>query len=403
MPAMNPHATATSFEAGAFPPGPGAVRVAGRLSLDDRRVRFESEAVTFELPLEGLSVRLGGAGDRLIFFEHPEFAGASVFTADRAVLEHPAFLRHPTLGEARGRIRSARLLSRGILLAVLLVVAAALAGLWLAKDSMVETVAGKVPAAWEQKLGEAAFVQFSLGHTFLADEEVMRQLDRLAAPLLAVVPQDRYPFTLHLVEDPSLNAFALPGGKVMLHSGLLLAADSPEEVLGVLAHELAHVTRQHGVRGMVSSLGLYAVVTFFVGDVSGIAAILVNNAPFLLSQKFSRDHEREADEQGFRYLEAAGLNPRGLITFFDKVRAEEETLKAKMPGGQALDALGFLSTHPATTERQARLERLIAGSGRREGFRSVELDFAAFQQLLRSRLSRPDSATRLPDPPASTP
>ncbi len=262
---------------------------------------------------------------------------------------------------------------------------------------------GEMPAAWEQKLGEAAFVQFSLGHKFLADEEVMRQLDRLAAPLLAVVPQDRYPFTLHLVEDPSLNAFALPGGKVMLHSGLLLAADSPEEVLGVLAHELAHVTRQHGVRGMVSSLGLYAVVTFFVGDVSGIAAILVNNAPFLLSQKFSRDHEREADEQGFRYLTAAGLNPRGLITFFDKVRAEEEALKAKVPGGQALDALGFLSTHPATTERQARLERLIAEAGRREEFKPVELDFAAFQQLLRSRLSRPDSTTDSPVQPQSPP
>lgn len=395
--------SAASFEAGAFHPDHGTRRVAGRLSLDGGLVRFESEALRFTLPLEGLSVRLGGASDRLIFFEHPEVSGVSVFTSDRAVLEHPAFAQNPALGQARGRIRQTQWLSRGVLMAVMVALVAALAGLWLAKDSMVESVARKVPAAWEEKLGEAAFVQFSLGHKFVADEEVKRQLDRLAAPLLAVVPQDRYPFTLHLVEDPSLNAFALPGGKVMLHSGLLLAADTPEEVLGVLAHELAHVTRQHGVRGIVGNLGLYAVVTFLVGDVSGIAAILVNNAPFLLSQKFSRDHEREADDQGFRYLTAAGLNPRGLITFFDKVRAEEEALKAKVPGGQALDALGFLSTHPATTERQARLERLITEAGRREGFKAVELDFAAFQRLLRSKLSTPASATNSPVQPQSQP
>jgi len=395
--------SATAFEAGAFHPDHGTQRVAGRLSLDGGLVRFESETLRFTLPLEGLSVRLGGASDRLIFFEHSDVSGVSVFTSDRTVLEHPAFAQNPALGLARGRIRQTQWIARGVLFAVLLALLATLAGLWLTKDSMVETVAGKVPAAWEEKLGEAAFVQFSLGQKFLTDEEVKRQLDRLAAPLLAVVPQDRYPFTLHLVEDPSLNAFALPGGKVMLHSGLLLAADTPEEVLGVLAHELAHVTRQHGVRGIVSNLGLYAVVTFFVGDVSGIAAILVNNAPFLLSQKFSRDHEREADEQGFRYLTAAGLNPRGLITFFDKVRQEEETLKAKLPGGQALDALGFLSTHPATTERQDRLERLIAESGPPAGFKSVELDFAAFQRLLRSKLSTPASATNSPAQPQSQP
>lgn len=395
--------SATAFEAGAFHPDHGTRRVAGRLILDGGLVRFESEALRFTLPLDGLSVRLGGASDRLIFFEHPNHSGVSVFTSDRTVLEHPAFAQNPALGLAQGQIRQKQWIARGMLFAVLLTLLATLAGLWLAKDSMVESVAGKVPAAWEEKLGEAAFVQFSLGQKFLTDEEVKRQLYRLAAPLLAVVPQDRYPFTLHLVEDPSLNAFALPGGKVMLHSGLLLAADTPEEVLGVLAHELAHVTRQHGVRGIVSNLGLYAVATLFVGDVSGIAAVLVNNAPFLLSQKVFRDHERDADEQGFRYLTAAGLNPRGLITFFDKVRQEEETLKAKVPGSQALDALGFLSTHPATTERQARLERLIAESGPREGFKSVELDFSAFQQLLRTRLSRPDSATNSPAQPKSQP
>ena len=171
---------------------------------------------------------------------------------------------------------------------------------------------------------------------------------------------------------------------------LNLTADSPEEVLGVLAHELSHVTEQHGMRGIVQGLGLYAIVSTFFGDVSGLAAILVNNAPFLLSQKFSRDHEREADEQGFRYLEAAKLNPRGMISFFEKMRREEEKLRDKLPGGEALDALSFLSTHPATTERTERLEKLLEKSPRKDGFTAVDLNFKEFQQALRSKLSQPE-------------
>jgi predicted Zn-dependent protease len=397
MPELSP---ASSFAAGAFHPSQGTRRVAGTLRLEGGSAHFAGETLTFSLPLDGVSVRLGGASDRLIFFEHASAPGVSVFTSDRAVLEHPAFAQNPLLGQARGQIRRRHFAARSLVLAVSVALVLALAGLWLAKDSMVEKIAGQVPAAWEQKLGEAAFVHFSLGKKFITEPAVTGSLEQLAAPLLKAVPHDRYAFTLHLVEDASLNAFALPGGKVVLHTGLLLAADSPEEVLGVLAHELAHVTRQHGVRGIVQGLGLYATVSLFIGDVSGVAAILVNNAPFLLTQKFSRDHEREADEVGFRSLEAAGIDPRGMISFFEKLRQEEAKLKAQVPGGAALDALGFLSTHPATAERAQHLEALLAASPRQDGFSRAAVDFKAFQQAVRAQLSQPDSAptnSALPD------
>ncbi|NDF00004.1 MAG: hypothetical protein EB034_17270, partial [Verrucomicrobia bacterium] len=121
------------------------------------------------------------------------------------------------------------------------------------------------------------------------------------------VPQDRYPFKLHIIEDASLNAFALPGGNVAIHSGLLLTADSPEEVLGVLGHELSHVTKQHGLRGIVQSLGLYAVVTTFFGDVSGLAAILVNNAPFPRRVNAARARENRSSPHPLHF--ASCLRP----------------------------------------------------------------------------------------------
>lgn len=389
-----------SFEGGAFHPDHGTRRVAGTLHIEPDGVRFQTEEGMFQLPLEGLDVNVGGAGDRLVFFAHPNFPKVSVFTSDQAVLNHPAFANNRALGRARDRIRRRKLVGRCVTFGILALIVAALAGVWLAKDPMVKAVASQVPAEWEQKLGDTAFAQVSLGSKLVTDEAVKKQLEQLAAPLLAVVPQDRYKFKLHIVEDASLNAFALPGGNVTIHSGLLLTADSPEEVLGVLGHELSHVTKQHGMRGIVQGLGLYGIVSLFFGDVSGLAAILVNNAPFLLSQKFSRDFEREADEQGFRYLEAAKLDPRGMITFFEKMRREEEKLREQLPGGEALDALNFLSTHPATPERTAHLEKLLAKSPRKDGFTKVDLDFKGFQTALRAKLSQPEKAKKPEKPDA---
>ncbi len=389
-----------TFDAGAFHPDHGTRRVSGTLRIDGGMVSFESDQGFFAFPLDTVQVNLGGASDRLIFFAHANFPKASIFTSDQAVLAHPAFAQNPTLTRARDRIRRRKLVSRCVTFSILTLIVAALAGVWLAKDPMVKAVAGQVPAEWEKKLGDTAFAQVTLTSKLVSDDAVKKQLEQLAAPLLAAIPQDRYKFKLHIIEDASFNAFALPGGNVALHTGLLLAADTPEEVLGVLAHELSHVTKQHGMRGIVQGLGLYGIVSLFFGDVSGLAAILVNNAPFLLSQKFSRDHEREADEQGFRYLEAAKLNPRGMITFFEKMRREEEKLREKIPGGEVLDALSFLSTHPATTERTERLEKLLGKSPRKDGFTAVDLNFKEFQTALRAKLSQPEKQKKAEKPDA---
>jgi len=389
-----------AFEAGAFHPDHGSRRVSGTLRIDGGMVGFQGEAGFFAFPLDTVQVSLGGASDRLVFFAHENFPKVSIFTADQRILNHAAFAQNPTLTRARERIRRRKFLSRCLTLSLLGLIIAVLAGVWLAKKPMVMAIARQIPPEWETKLGETAFAQIRLRSKLITDDSIKKQLDRLAAPLLAVVPQDRYQFKLHLIEDASLNAFALPGGNVALHTGLLLAAETPEEVLGVLGHEIAHVTRQHGMRALVEGLGLYAIVTTFFGDVTGLAAILVNNAPFLLTQKFSRDHEREADEQGFRYLEAAKLNPRGLITFFEKMRREEEKLKEQLPGGEALDTLSFLNTHPATVERMAQLEKLLTASARTNGFTTVDLDFKAFQAALRTKLSQPENQKKAEQPEA---
>ena len=150
-----------------------------------------------------------------------------------------------------------------------------------------------------------------------------------------------------------------------------------------MAHEMAHVELQHSMRNLVEMVGLYGIISAVLGDVSGIAAILVNNAPYLMQMKFSRDHEREADAMGFQYLMKANIDPRGMVAFFEKIQKEQDESGTPDMDG----ALSMLSTHPATKERIANLNALIengAGSG---PYRIIDLDFEAFQEKLKALLN----------------
>ncbi len=99
----------------------------------------------------------------------------------------------------------------------------------------------------------------------------------------------RYQYKFHVALDKSVNAFAMPGGFVVVHTGLIQLAESPEELAGVLAHEIQHVEQRHSLRAMAQSLGLYAVLSLLVGDTSGLASL----GGDLLKLKFSRNHETE--------------------------------------------------------------------------------------------------------------
>ena len=176
-------------------------------------------------------------------------------------------------------------------------------------------------------------------------------VSNITARLLPVVKDSGYEFKFHIMDDTNVNAFAIPGGHVVILTGLLEAADSGEEVAGVLAHEMAHVTRRHSLRNIVKSAGLLIILQAALGDTSGLLGLATEASRFLLQQKFSRDFEREADETGWTYLVQAQVDPRGMTRFFEKLRdlmAESDT--AAMEG-----ALALANTHPTSQERIDRL------------------------------------------------
>ena len=203
-----------------------------------------------------------------------------------------------------------------------------------------------VPVAWEERMGAAVVSQLALPSKRCRDAAGQRVLDALLARLTAAEPSP-YSFRIAVVDDPAMNAFAAPGGHVVVLRGLLERARTPDELAGVLAHEVQHVLRRHGTRTLLERASTGILVGALFGDVSGFAAVAAETASALT---YSRQHEDEADVEGVRLLAAAGIDPRGLIAFFEHAMAEE----ARLP-----KAVRYVSTHPHPDDRLARLRSLV--------------------------------------------
>lgn len=183
-----------------------------------------------------------------------------------------------------------------------------------------------------------------------------------------------YPLIVHVADHEMVNAFAAPGGHVVIMNGLILKAETPEEVAGVLAHEIGHVKHRHAEQNLVNAFGMQFLIGALIGGNVGETAHL------LLRLSHSRDAEREADEEGIHLLEHAGLATGGFAAFFERFQKEaeerEEMLAAarKESGREEddedglFDSLGsiltgagtLLSTHPPSEER---IERAHASAG----------------------------------------
>lgn len=345
----------TQFEARAVHPETGAGEITGRVRFRQSSVRFESDDFKVELPLDSLVLEWDPAklseGVRLA---HPEMPGCRLHLESEA-LEQPVFTRRSNLRrqietvlrrrDARRRVRMCGWFVAGF--AAFVVVG------WLVSRLAVEFIVQRVPVSYEVKLGEDAFAE--AGEMWRIDDRDTNQLARmngLRDRFLAALPKDDYDIRMHVVQDGTANAFALPGGRIMVTTGLLTLTQDDEEIAAILAHELAHVRHRHSLRQIVSAGGPALLMRVITGDSEGLLGALSVSFEFLLGQRFSRDLEREADESGWHYLVAADMDPRAMLRMMKKFQ-EEEAREGAMP-----DHLQPMNSHPATQERIERLERM---------------------------------------------
>jgi predicted Zn-dependent protease len=206
---------------------------------------------------------------------------------------------------------------------------------------------------------------------------------KLLEPLTTAVGERAADLEFYIAKSEDLNAFAIPGGKIIVNSRTILDAARPEELYGVLAHEISHVTLRHTARQIITVFGVYTAVDLVLGNIFGTVAAVTQGASYLLQQGFSRDQEREADQQGLAYLLAANIDPKGAVEFFQRIERDA----ARIYGLSELEkSLSFLSTHPETNERIAELTRQIEAEPQRSYRLFSAAEFDAFKERLREKL-----------------
>lgn len=268
---------------------------------------------------------------------------------------------------------------------LLLFVGTAWAVIWGAahlKDYVARKGLPTFPAPVEQALGDAAFTQLKAQTRFVNDRQLLDPLNRLAEPLLSSIPDRSRRFSLFVSDSKDVNAFALPGGYIVFHRGLLERAKTPEEIQGVLAHEVAHVLKRHGVLQLAQNVGTKVAIDALMGNEGGYRDALIRDGAALLTLKFSRDHERAADDLGWDLLQGAQINPQGMVDFFVNLATEVEAVPGGVPGSMS----GLLSTHPIPQERIDWLRQKKAGLGS-QTFRFFDEEFRGLQNGLRAASS----------------
>ena len=217
-------------------------------------------------------------------------------------------------------------------LVVLLIVGLGVGATW-GGGALASALTPAVSTGVDQAIGSSAAKQLALADEECTHPSARAYVVELARPLLEAAGELPFEFEFRVADDPSVNAFALPGGFVTVNRGLLEAAETGEEVAGVLAHEIQHALLRHGTRRVLRQLGGRSLLWLVTGGSD--VHFLAQSVGYLTELDYDREQESEADRAGLELLVRAGIDPTGLASFFERLRAE---------GGPAPPEL--LSTHP---------------------------------------------------------
>jgi predicted Zn-dependent protease len=212
---------------------------------------------------------------------------------------------------------------------------------------LADVAAAHVPIAWEEALGKAVSEQLAPPERRCTDPRAQVAAEAIVARLAAARPSP-YTYRVAIAQDDDVNAFAAPGGYVVVYTGLLKRTKRSEELAGVLAHELQHVQRRHTTKALLRQASMQLMISALTGDMGQIAQA-VSAAGVLGTLGYQRADEADADREGMRMVQAAHLDGQGMVDAFEMLRQVDDV---KLPA--------FLSSHPDTGDRIAALKRVMA-------------------------------------------
>ena len=216
--------------------------------------------------------------------------------------------------------------------------------------ALADAVAARVPVSWEERLGQSTLESLAPVKSRCREPERLKVLEGIVAKLVDTAPDAPYTFQLTVVRGEMVNAFAAPGGFIVVYEGLLRKTRTPEELAGVLAHEIQHCLERHSTRAILRRMSTQALIVVLTGGDEGMRALLELAGTFG-ELSYSRSDEEAADRAGLKMVQAAGIDPKGMAGFLSQLEEGESDLP---------ESLRYLSTHPRTAERIEQINRLAA-------------------------------------------
>jgi len=229
----------------------------------------------------------------------------------------------------------------------------------------------------ERRIGEQIMRDVSTSDEVVQDVEIIDYLNNLGNRLVSASSDKQQKFNFFVVQDNSINAFAMPGGVVGVHTGLILATNSESELASVLGHEIGHVTQHHMARMLASQkydtfkniagIALALLVARANPDLASGALTTASAVGIQNQLDYTRDHEREADRVGLQILDSGGFDVRAMPAFFTTLQRGTRFAEGSAPS--------FLRTHPLTSERIADVTNRMSQMTYRQVPDSVEFQY----------------------------
>lgn len=364
-----------SWDGVVFHPSLKEGRSACRLRIDGSQFLTgeTSDGKKFSLDLNQVQLSIGGPAKDFVFVKPLMAGGTPSFSVrDRSILKVFKDTGNPNLLENVNNLNKYTWNRRTIFLASFIgLLLFVIIGLPIVTYYGLELAMRIIPTSVDVSLGETAESSVLKHARICQDKTICDAVQQIVNRLTDQLENSPYQYDVKVVHQDLMNAFALPGGKIVVYTGLLKRSRSADEVAGVLAHEIIHVQRRHGLKQLVRNLGAWIILQIIFGDISGSTTLIVDNAANLMGLKFGRDMEREADKKGFELLKKAQFNPSGLKDFFVILSQEE----LKQP-------TALLSTHPLTDERIKTLDQLIQTGSSSVSVKPLETDWKTVQDSL---------------------
>ncbi len=245
-----------------------------------------------------------------------------------------------------------------------------------------------IPFSWEKNIADQV-----LNPKITTEQQTLvKKLDHLIKKL-KVDPEWTDQLTFHISSNTEPNAYATLGGHVFVNKGLITELKSSEQLIGVIAHEMAHVHRRHVVRSLSQALGVFSVFQLLIGDISGLAAILIDQGGPLLNLQYSRELEEQADSDALMQMIESQIDPIGLSQSLQIIRDQQQRLISQSPGSEALNQLQkieILNSHPdiekriqSLTDRAQQLKQESLKQGR--SISPIEFDYEKFKNEIKER------------------